>query len=164
MDDSIRGMGNEGTMRSLWALMEPLRFVGDTILNIKTGGSSSDESESAVYFECKLLLWIDPWMPSSLMHTHSIWHSSPRLPLPSPDGHEDTTTHCGSCHHRGSRIPPPSTVCYVCYVTTGKLLLHYSFQGCGRFWLAVILGISTQTGLVVGLSKLNPDVCSLVTF
>jgi hypothetical protein len=41
-------MGDEGTMRSLWALMELLRFVSDTILNTKTGGSSSDESERAV--------------------------------------------------------------------------------------------------------------------
>lgn len=55
MDDSIRGMGDEGAMRSLWALMELLRFVGDSILNTKTGGSSSDESERAVYFECELL-------------------------------------------------------------------------------------------------------------
>ena len=55
MDDSIRGMGDEGAMRSLWALMELLRFVGDTILNTKTGGSSGDGSERAVYFECKLL-------------------------------------------------------------------------------------------------------------
>ena len=56
MDDSIRGMGDEGSMRSLWALMELLRFVGDTILNTNTEGSLSDESERAVYFECKLLL------------------------------------------------------------------------------------------------------------
>jgi hypothetical protein len=56
MDDSIRGMGDEGAMRSLWALMELLRFVGDSILNTKTGGSSSDQSERAVYFECQLLL------------------------------------------------------------------------------------------------------------
>jgi hypothetical protein len=60
MDDSIPGMGDGGAMRSLWALMELLRFVGDTILNTKTGGSSGEESERAVYFECKLLLWIDP--------------------------------------------------------------------------------------------------------
>jgi hypothetical protein len=54
-DDSIRGMGDgdEGAMRSLWGLMELLRFVGDTILNTKMGGSSGDESERAV---CKLLL------------------------------------------------------------------------------------------------------------
>lgn len=55
MDDSIRGMGDEGAMRSLWALMELLRFVGDTILNTKTGSGPSDESERAVYFERRLL-------------------------------------------------------------------------------------------------------------
>jgi hypothetical protein len=48
MGDSIRGMGDEGAVRSLWALMELLRFVGDTILNTMTGGSLSDESERAV--------------------------------------------------------------------------------------------------------------------
>ena len=56
MEDSIGGMGDEGAMRSLWALMELLCFVGNTILNTKTGGSTSDESERAVYFECELLL------------------------------------------------------------------------------------------------------------
>lgn len=56
MDDSIRGMGDEGAMRSLWALMELLRFVGDTILNTKSDSGQSDESERAVYFECKLLI------------------------------------------------------------------------------------------------------------
>jgi Peptidase family M28 len=55
MGDTIRGMGDGGAMRSLWALMELLRFVGNTILNTKTGGSLSDESERAVYFERKLL-------------------------------------------------------------------------------------------------------------
>jgi len=55
MDDSIRGMGDEGAKRSLWALVELLRFVGGTILNARTGGSSGDEGERAVYFECELL-------------------------------------------------------------------------------------------------------------
>jgi hypothetical protein len=48
MDNSMRGTGDEGEMRSLWALLEFLRFVGDNTLNTKTGGSSSDESERAV--------------------------------------------------------------------------------------------------------------------
>jgi hypothetical protein len=46
MDDPIPGMDDGGAiaaMRSLWALMELLRFVGDTILNPKTGGSSRRE-------------------------------------------------------------------------------------------------------------------------
>lgn len=51
MDDSIRGMGDGGAQRSLWALMELLRFVGDTILNIKE--ENSDHNEKAVYFECR---------------------------------------------------------------------------------------------------------------
>ncbi len=55
IDDSIRGMGEEGAKRSLWALMELLRFVGDSILNAKTRSSPSDESQKAVYFECKLI-------------------------------------------------------------------------------------------------------------
>jgi hypothetical protein len=38
-------MGDEGAMRSLWALMELLRFVGDAIINTKTGGSLGDENE-----------------------------------------------------------------------------------------------------------------------
>jgi hypothetical protein len=41
-------MGDEGAMRSLWALMELLRFVSDTILNTKTRGSSSGETERAI--------------------------------------------------------------------------------------------------------------------
>jgi hypothetical protein len=56
MNGLIRGMNDEGAMRSLRALMGLLRFIGDTILNSKTGGSSSDESERAIYFECRLLL------------------------------------------------------------------------------------------------------------
>ena len=55
MDDSIRGMGDEGAMRSLWALMELLRFVGDTILNTKPEDRPGEESERAVYFERELL-------------------------------------------------------------------------------------------------------------
>ena len=55
MDDSIRGMGDEGAMRSLWALMELLRFVGDTILNTKAEDNPGEESERAVYFESELL-------------------------------------------------------------------------------------------------------------
>jgi hypothetical protein len=50
MDDTIRGMGDDNARRSLWALMELMRFVGDNILNVKTE-SSSDKTESAVYFE-----------------------------------------------------------------------------------------------------------------
>ena len=45
-----------------------------------------------------------------------------------------------------------------------RILLRCNFQGYGRFWLALGLGISTQVGLVVGFLKLNPNVCSLVTF
>jgi len=52
MDDSIRGMGDDGAQRSLWVLLELLRFVGDSILNVKTGSSPGHETESAVYFEC----------------------------------------------------------------------------------------------------------------
>jgi hypothetical protein len=44
------------------------------------------------------------------------------------------------------------------------LLSRSNFQGYGRFWLALGLGISTQAGLVVGFLKLNPNVRSLVTF
>jgi 3-oxoacyl-ACP reductase-like protein len=33
-----------------------LRFIDNTILNTETAGSSSNESERVVYFECKLLL------------------------------------------------------------------------------------------------------------
>jgi hypothetical protein len=50
MDDTIRGMGDDNARRSLWALMGLMRFVGDNILNVKTE-SSSDKTESAVYFE-----------------------------------------------------------------------------------------------------------------
>jgi hypothetical protein len=43
-------------------------------------------------------------------------------------------------------------------------LLRFNFQGYGRFWLALALGISTQAVLVVGFLELNPNVRSLVTF
>jgi hypothetical protein len=59
MDDSIRGMGDSGAQRSLWALMELLRFVGDAILNVETESGPGDKDESAVYFECTWVL-IDP--------------------------------------------------------------------------------------------------------
>jgi hypothetical protein len=45
-----------------------------------------------------------------------------------------------------------------------RILLRLNFQGYGRFWLALVVGIVTQTGLVVGFLKLNPNVRSLVTF
>lgn len=45
-----------------------------------------------------------------------------------------------------------------------RIVLHSNFQGYGRFWLALVLGMSTQAGLVVGFLKLNPNVRSLVTF
>ena len=45
-----------------------------------------------------------------------------------------------------------------------RILSRCNFQGYGRFWLALGLGISTQAGLVVGFLKLNPNVRSLVTF
>jgi hypothetical protein len=51
MDDTIRGMGEDNARRSLWALMELMRFVGDNILNAGTEGSPGDKTESAVYFE-----------------------------------------------------------------------------------------------------------------
>jgi hypothetical protein len=44
-----------------------------------------------------------------------------------------------------------------------RILLHSNFQGYGRFWLALVVGITTQAGLVVGFLKLNPNVRSLVT-
>ena len=45
-----------------------------------------------------------------------------------------------------------------------RILLRFNFQGYGRFWLALVLGIITQVGLVVGFLELNPNVRSLVTF
>lgn len=48
--------------------------------------------------------------------------------------------------------------------TSARILSRSNFQGYGRFWLALVLGISAQAGLVVGFLKLNPNVRSLVTF
>lgn len=48
-------------------------------------------------------------------------------------------------------------------MSPARALLHSNFQGYGRFWLALVLGMSTQAGLVVGFLKLNPNVRSLVT-
>lgn len=45
-----------------------------------------------------------------------------------------------------------------------RILLRSNFQGYGRFWLALVVGIITQTGLVVAFLKLNPNVRGLVTF
>jgi hypothetical protein len=53
MEDTIRGMGDEGARRSLWALLELLRHVGDHILNVKMESGQSDRTESPVYFERK---------------------------------------------------------------------------------------------------------------
>jgi hypothetical protein len=38
------------------------------------------------------------------------------------------------------------------------------FRGYDRFWLALILGVSAQAGLVIGFLKLNPNVRSPVVF
>jgi mannitol-specific phosphotransferase system IIBC component len=45
-----------------------------------------------------------------------------------------------------------------------RILSRSNLQGYGRFWLALVLGISSQAGLVVGFLKLNPNVRSLVSF
>ena len=52
---------------------------------------------------------------------------------------------------------------YLASSPTSPLLGSY-FRGYGRFWLALIPGASTQTGLVFGFLKLNPNVRSLVSF
>ena len=52
MDDSIRGMRDGGPRRSLWALMELLRSLGDNVLNTKSESSPDDKNERGVYFEC----------------------------------------------------------------------------------------------------------------
>ena len=44
-----------------------------------------------------------------------------------------------------------------------RVLRRSYFRGYGRFWLALVLGASTQTGLVFGLLKLNPNVRILVS-
>ena len=119
MDDSIRGMGDDGAMRSLWALMELLLTVGNTILNTETGSGPSNESERAVYFECRLL-GFNRWMLSSLMHKHSIRRSSRRLPLPRLGRHRDSPPLCGSCHHRQSRILAASAVGHVYHLSFSR--------------------------------------------
>jgi hypothetical protein len=53
MDDTIRGMGDGGAQKSLWLLLELLRFVSDSTLNSGSNYVTSDENERAVYFECK---------------------------------------------------------------------------------------------------------------
>lgn len=104
--------------------MELLRFVDDTIFNTKMD-SAGDESERA-YFECKLLLELI-WTPSSHMHTHSIRHPSHCLPVQSPSGHGDSTTHLwvrpaiivivGLGYLLLQQSPP---VGYACYVTSSN--------------------------------------------
>ena len=51
----------------------------------------------------------------------------------------------------------------------GYILVHQSvfsplqwssdFRGFGRFWLALLFGVGSQVGLVVGFLKLNRNVC-----
>ena len=43
------------------------------------------------------------------------------------------------------------------------ILRRSYFRGYGRFWLTLVLGASTQHGLVFGFLKLNPNVRSLVS-
>jgi hypothetical protein len=45
-----------------------------------------------------------------------------------------------------------------------RVLWRSYCRGYGRFWLAFILGVITQAGLVVGFLKLNPNVRSLTIF
>ena len=51
-----------------------------------------------------------------------------------------------------------------CATPPAFILSLSDYQGYGRFWLALVVGITTQAGLVVGFLKLNPNVCSLATF
>ena len=39
-----------------------------------------------------------------------------------------------------------------------------NFRGYGRFWLAFVVGIGAQVGLVIGFLKLNPNVCRPAPF
>lgn len=137
MDDSIRGMGDEGAMRSLWALMELLRFVGDSILNTKTGGSSSDQSERAVYFEL-FGIYLIAFRFQALVVTEIV------LLVVGPV----IIAGLGYLLLQQSATSATSPT---------RILLRSNFQGYGRFWLALVLGISTQVGLVVGFLKLTPN-------
>ena len=48
--------------------------------------------------------------------------------------------------------------------TSPVTLLRSNFQGYGRLWLALVVGIGAQVVLVVSFLMLNPNVRSLVTF
>ena len=77
MDDSIRGMGDGGAERSLWALMELVRTVGNRILNTGSKSGPSNENERGVYFERRIFL-IDYWLPLTHRRTqYSVCISSP---------------------------------------------------------------------------------------
>ncbi|KAH9990656.1 hypothetical protein BJV74DRAFT_421616 [Russula compacta] len=136
MDDSIRGMGDGGAQRSLWALMELLRFVGDAVLNIEEVNSQDDQGEKAVYFELfgvhlvvfrfRVLVVIE----IVLLSAGPVLLAGLGYALL-----QQTTTSATSPH----------------------IEWRSKLRGYGRFWLAFVLGACTQVGLVVGFLKLNPN-------
>ncbi|KAI9507743.1 hypothetical protein F5148DRAFT_1284822 [Russula earlei] len=137
MDDSIRGMGDDGTQRSLWALMELLRFVGDTILNTKTTGRPSGENERAVYFEL-LGLYLVAFRQQVLVVAEIVLLSVGPVVLAG----------LGYLLLRQSTMSASSP---------SQIRWHSRFRGYGRFWLALVMGVGAQVGLVVGFLKLNPN-------
>jgi hypothetical protein len=100
MDDTIRGMGYDGAQRSLWALMELLRTVGNSILNNQSE-SGADEKEKAVYFERRIALVYHWWNLTHAYTVPSIRGVSCRLPLPHVANSRD-----GARCYRTHPLPP----------------------------------------------------------
>ncbi|KAH9959052.1 hypothetical protein BC827DRAFT_1215483 [Russula dissimulans] len=136
MDDSIRGMGDGGAQRSLWALMELLRSVGDNVLNNKYESSPDDKSERAVYFEI-FGVYLVAFRRQVLVVIEIVLLSVGPLILAG----------LGFLLLRQS----------ISSTSPSHIQWRSNFRGYGRFWLAFIVGVGAQVGLVVGFLKLNPN-------
>ncbi|KAI0264235.1 hypothetical protein BC834DRAFT_884353 [Gloeopeniophorella convolvens] len=135
MEDSVRGMGRRGGRKSLWAMMELVRTAGDNLLNRNTDDLDAvDTSESAAYFELFGRYLVAVRLRTLLLASTILLSAGPVL--------------LAGLAFVLLRKPANASV---------RARWRTGWRGYGRFWLALLLGVGGQVGLVVGFLKINPN-------
>ncbi|KAI0796781.1 hypothetical protein C8Q75DRAFT_742209 [Abortiporus biennis] len=140
--DSIPGMGKGEAKRSLWAMMESVHAGGSSLLN---DGFADDGGSPGVFFDVlyeTMLIFPIRYLLVTNIIVLVIGPIAVLILL----GWVVflSTRHIGSTH-------PSHTDTWARVKTVLSTLL-----GWGRFWLALLIGIAAQIGVVVGYVKLNP--------
>ncbi|KAI0055717.1 Zn-dependent exopeptidase [Artomyces pyxidatus] len=130
--DSVRGMGRDGAKRALWAVMAIARNAGQAMLNTPDNDDVVGQAEGAVYFE--------------LFGSYLI-----TLPLRVLLAINVVLASAG----------PIVVIALAFFLYRQSLLTPQRWwaqaaRGYGRFWLALLLSVAAQVGLVFGFLQLNP--------